>query len=214
MVKALIVRLKSKQIAFLLHDYVADKCKKLCFDNSIINTSTRIYFEKESPKMLCVFSNKDLIIKDKEKLLYKLPHTGLHSCVLSNKQIKNLLQSDINLTIDELDFSLKSLNKRTRKSVRVMTLNEKDMKCILFKQLFDYYAEGFDFSGNNIHIGMNLLFDETKTKAIWYCSNDNLAFDINKLDNLKYSISENEEYEYVKLTEKEIETMKLTEPQI
>ncbi len=174
---------------------------------SLNETGTYISFEKGNVRTLCTFSRNNSFIFDKCELLKRLPHSGFHNFILENKQIKDLLNSDRYLKVEDLNFAPEDcFRKVSKKCIRLLTLNESEMKEILFKQIFEVFEDMMPIIDENIIVGMKIVFDGNDSRLCFYCSNESIKYDISTLDKPIFSITERG-YKYTELSDRELSEM-------
>lgn len=200
--------LDAKQIAELLHDYIATNARALCYDKSIDQTGTYVILEKNQVKMLCSFSKENNFIFNKSELLERLPHTGFRNFIMPNKQVKELLSDNKVLALAQIKLEKEYCYKKMPKNhIRIMTLNEKEISEILIKQIFQYVGDLIGFHTTNYSAGIKINFDGDHSKLIYYFSDRVLDIDISKLTLLNFNSISSYGFKFMELTDCELKKL-------
>lgn len=197
--------LDSRQIAELFHDYIAENGRDMCFDKSLNETGSYLSLEKGNVRAICMFSED--FSADMRDLLNRLPHTGFRNIVLTKKQVAEITEKDKTLGIEDIRFAPNDGLKVGRGGVRIMTLNETEVKQALFGQILKFVGGIFKASGDGLQIGMQVEFDGDDSQALFYYGDERLKFDFEKLRNLTYRQIKHWDFRYTNLQGKELQSV-------
>jgi hypothetical protein len=207
-----LIVLNGRQISETLNDFIADNAKAIFCAKRVVSSGTYCVLRKNNAKMLCDISqsNNTLTLNDGEleKLLIKLPHTGFKCFEMSDKQIKEAINGGRELNIEDLNFSAD--NSVDNKNFRLITLDEKEMREILYKQTFEFAIGVFGFQTDSFSFGIQADFDGEESKLVFFLSDKPFIIDLSKLDtNKTFLTSPNAgfDYKYIDLTDGELEKL-------
>jgi hypothetical protein len=140
--------------------------------------------------------------------LMKLPHTGFKCFEMSDKQIKDAINGGRKLKVEDLNFL--TGNYVNNKNFRLMTLDKKEMRDILYGQTFEFFVKAVGFQTDSFNIGMQVNFDGEKSKLVFFQSDKPFDIDWSALDADKVFPAFSDrgfDYKYAELNDDEFENL-------
>ena len=138
-----VLLLNERQIANLIHDYIATNAKSICLDNSIKTTSSFVTFDKDSVAVVACFCRRYRIDVDLCNLGNLLPNTGNKNIILPCSAVKKALK-DGKMDCARLIYGSETkYAKMPLNSVRLIKFNKDDILSMLRKQMFEIVCSNF-----------------------------------------------------------------------